>query len=154
MIDIVSLSPRNNFFKPLSWKVKTGFAEKMFRDKNKHFVYQLNPGFGLAYKNEGIGLWYALADASLNAGGKFKDSYAAGIGMQIGAIKKITDSWKMNLSAEILLYGIREWFQEKRASLVQTFTLNRNNSLNLSIAWEEIFRSEQTEIQLSWNYYF
>ncbi|MBI3752566.1 MAG: DUF4105 domain-containing protein [Deltaproteobacteria bacterium] len=154
LIDIVSLSPRNNFFKPLSWKVKTGFAEKMFRDKDKHLVYQLNPGFGLAYKNEGIGLWYALAEASLNAGGKFKDSYAAGIGMQIGAIKKITDSWKMNLSAEILFYGIREWFQEKRASLVQTFTLNRNNSLNLSIAWEELFQNEQTEIQLSWNYYF
>ncbi len=154
LIDIVSISPRDNFFSPLSWKIKTGLAQKMFQDKDEHLVYQLNTGFGLAYKNEIIGLWYTLAEANLNIGGRFKDSYAAGIGMQVGTIKKLTYYWKINLSAEALFYGIREWFQEHKTSLVQTFRLNQNNSLNLSLSWERVFDNERGEAKLLWNYYF
>jgi len=154
LIDIISLSPRSNFFTPFSWKVKTGLIQKTYQDGDEHLIYQLNPGFGLAYKNEIIGLWYVLAEANLHVGGKYKDSYAAGMGMQIGAVKKITEYWKINVSAEALFYGIREWFQENKASAVQTFRLNQNNSLNLSIAWEEIFYNEQSEVRLNWNYYF
>ncbi|HBR18157.1 MAG TPA: hypothetical protein DD725_11230 [Deltaproteobacteria bacterium] len=154
LVDIVSLSPKSNFFNPLSWKVKTGLTQKMFQDKEEHLIYQLNPGFGLAYKNGIIGLWYILAEGDLNIGGEFKEDYAAGAGIQIGAIKKITDYWKINLSAETLFYGIREWFHENKASAVQTFTLNQSSSLNLYLSWQEIFNNEQTEIKLNWNYYF
>ena len=153
MIDISSFSPRSNFFQPLSWKIKTGFSRKTYHDE-KHLIYQVNPGFGLTYKNRVAGLWYILGQVNVNVGGEFKDSYAAGAGLHIGTVKKITDYWKINLSAESLFYGIREWFHENRAAAVQSFRLNQNNSINLSISWEEIFKNEQTEVKLNWNYYF
>ena len=154
IIDIFSLSPRNNFFKPLSWKIETGLTQKMLQDKEEHLVYQMNPGFGLAYQNGIMGLWYVLAEANLNLGGAFKDCYAAGIGTQVGTIKTITDYWKINLTAETLSYGFRDRFHEYKTSAVQTIKLDQNNSLNLSVSWEEVFHAEQTEAILNWNYYF
>ena len=154
VIDIFSISPRSDFFKPLSWKIETGFTQKWFQDRDEHLIYQLNSGVGLAYQDKIMGLWYGLAEASLALSGEFKESYAVGIGPQVGAIKKITGYWKINLSAETLFYGIREWFQEYKTSAVQSFKLNQNNSLDLSVSWEEIFYHEQTEAKLNWIYYF
>lgn len=154
VIDIISISPRSDFFKPLSWKIETGFTQKWFQDRDEHLIYQLNSGVGLAYQDKIMGLWYGLAEANIALSGEFKESYAVGIGAQVGTIKKITSYWKINLSAETLFYGIRESFQEYKTSAVQTFKLNQNNSLHLSISWEEIFHHEQTEAKLNWNYYF
>lgn len=154
LIDIVSLSPRNNFFKPLSWKVKTGLTQKMGIDKDEHLIYQLDTGFGIAFQHEFIGLYYALAEASLNVGGEFKDNYALGVGIGVGTVKQITDLWKVNLSAEALFYKLGERFQENKVSAVQTLRLDQNNSLNLSLSWYEIFGNERPEVKLNWNYYF
>lgn len=154
LLDIVSISPRNNFFKPFSWKIKTGLTQKIGNDKEEHLIYQLDAGFGFAFKNELIGLYYALAEGSLNMGGELRDSYALGVGIGIGTIKKITDIWKINLSAEALFYGLGERFQEYKISAVQTLRINQNNSLNLSLSWKEIFNKEQPEVKLNWNYYF
>ncbi len=154
LIDIVSLSPRNNFFKPISWKVKTGLTQKMGSDQQEHLLYQLDAGFGFAFKNELTGLCYTLAEASLNVGAELRDYYALGVGINVGTIKQLTDVWKINLSAEVLFYEFGDRFREKKVSVVQTFKINQNNSLNLSLSWEEIFNRERPEVKLNWNYYF
>ena len=154
VIDIVSISPRDKFFSPLSWKIKTGLIRKNFREGQEHLIYQLNPGFGFAYENKLLGLWYVMGETNFNLGGMFKDMYAVGIGPQIGVIKKLTDFWKINIITEALFYGIRERFEEYSASAIQTFRLNQNNSINLSIDWDKIFNNEQAEVKLNWNYYF
>lgn len=154
LIDIASISPRDPFFQPLSYKVRTGFAQKMDHSGNEHLIYELNPAVGLAFKNEAIGMYYALAEANLNVGGGLEDNYALGIGIQIGAIKKISDSWKIILSAESLAYEMGERFWENRVSGVQTLRLNQNNSLSLDISWLAVNNHELTEVKLNWNYYY
>lgn len=154
LIDIASISPRDYFFKPLSFKIKTGLIQKMLEDENDHLIYQLNPGFGFAYKNRVLGLYYALAEGSLNISGELKDNYALGIGILLGTIKTITNSWKVNLFAETLFYGLREQFQEKRISAIQSLRLNQSNSLNLSLSWNDTFNNGRPEAKLNWNYYF
>lgn len=154
LIDITSLSPRDHFFKPLSFKIKTGLTSKMLRDEDVHLVYQLNPGLGLSYKNRFSGLSYLLAEADLNLSGELEDNYSLGIGILAGTIKKITDFWKLNLQAEALFFGFGEKFQEYKASVVQGFRLSQNNSLDLSYSWNNIFHNDQYEAKLNWNYYF
>lgn len=154
LIDILSISPRDRFLKPISWKVKTGFTQKINKDGEEHLVYQLNPGGGFAYKLESIGLLYGLLETDLNVGGAYRDNYVLGAGPQIGVIRKITDSWKLNLTAETIYYQVGDSFQENRASLVQTYSLNQSNSLNVSISWEKVADHELSEVALNWNYYF
>jgi hypothetical protein len=154
LIDIVSLSPRDHFFKPLSYKVSTGFTQQMTPSEDDRMVYRLNPGVGMAFENRQIGLVYGLAEISLNLSEEFRDRYALGGGLQIGAIKQIADSWKITFSLEKIAYPIRDVFQENRATAIQTFKLNQNNSLNLSLLWDETFNHDRTEIKINWNTYF
>lgn len=154
LIDILSASPRDLFLKPISWKVKTGFTQKNNKDGEEHLVYQLNPGGGFAYKLDSIGLFYGLLEADLNVGGAYKDNYVLGAGPQIGVIRKITDFWKFNLTAETIYYELGDSFQENKASIVQTFSLNQNNSFNVSVSWEKVADHELSEVALNWNYYF
>jgi len=153
IIDIVSLSTRDMFFSPLSWKIKTGFIRKNYYE-GEQLVYQLNPGFGFSYTNKITGLCYVLGEADLNLGGKYKDNYAVGTGLEIGTIKRITKFWKINIYGEALFYGMRERFEEYKTSAIQTFRLSQNNSINLSIMWEKTFRIEQVDMKINWNYYF
>lgn len=154
LIDIASLSPRDLFFSPLSFKVKTGFIQRKLRDEDEHLVYQLNPGLGFSYKNRLIGISYVLAEADLNLSGELKDNYSLGIGIVAGTIKKMSNFWKINLSAEAISFGLGERFREYRISADQSFRLNQKNSLNLSLSWDEIFNDDQSEVKLYWNYYF
>ena len=101
-----------------------------------------------------MGVYFIMAEASLDISEEYSDNYALGGGLWIGMIKKITDAWKINLSAETLPHTLGEEFQENRASAVQTFRLNQNNSLNLSVSWQEIFHENRNELGLNWNYYF
>ena len=49
IIDIISLSPRDIFFQPFSWKIKTGLVQRTGGDGRDHLVYGLNPGGGVSY---------------------------------------------------------------------------------------------------------
>jgi hypothetical protein len=154
LIDIISVSPRDDFFTPVSFKVKTGLIQKLDKYGNDHLAYGLNPGAGLAFKNRIIGLYYVLAEGNLSIGGGFKDNYAAGIGVQAGIIKNITDWWKINLSAETIWYGLGENFREDTVQAVQTFGLNRNNGINMVFLWNSAYTVNRSEIKLSWSRFF
>ncbi len=147
-IDIFSASPRDLFLKPISWKAKTGFEQKVFPDGKERMVYHLTLGGGLTYHHKHIGLLYGLLEADVSVGGVYQDNFAAGAGAQVGMIKKLTDSWKMNLSAETLVYGLGEKFQEHKASLSQT------DSLNASLSWQRVDDIRLREAIMNWNYYF
>lgn len=153
IIDIVSLSPRDMFFNPLSWKITTGFLMKNYY-KGEQLVYQLNPGFGFSYRNRIMGLWYILGGVDLELGGEYKDNYALGTGIESGIIKKLTEFWKIGLSTGALFYGMRERFEEYKISAVQTFRLSQNNSINLFFTWVETFHIGETDVKINWNYYF
>lgn len=154
IIDIVSISPRDKIFKPTSWKVKTGFGQKTIAGGKEAFMYLLNTGGGFAYKNKIIGLFYLMGEADLNVGGGYKGDYSLGVGPSIGAIREVTDFWKMNLFANAFYYELGDNHEAYKVTAQQVFRLNRNNSLNLDFSWKREFELEQREIKLNWNVYF
>jgi hypothetical protein len=48
-LDIFSLSPRNDFFDPVSWKINVGWTRKQLADGAEPLVFRLQGGPGLAY---------------------------------------------------------------------------------------------------------
>ena len=154
IVDIVSLSPRDMFFKPISWKVNTGFDRELFRDGQEHLIYRVNPGGGFAYQNRILGLYYGMVETDLNLSGGLKDDFALGFGASAGIIKKITDSWKIHLSARSIYYEAGDVHQSMKASLTQNFRISTNNSVSLSLWREKTFYEYQSEAMLGWNYYF
>jgi len=154
IIDIVSISPRDRFFKPTSWKVRTGFIRKTMPDSDEKLVYNLNPGGGFAFKNEKLGLYYFMVETDLNVGGGYKDSYSLGIGPSIGVIREITEFWKMNLFANTFYYELGDNHKSYKVIAQQVVRLTQNNSLNLDLSWMRDFDVEHNEVKLNWNLYF
>ena len=154
LIDLASLSPRDSFFKPFSFKIKTGLTQKGSSEEGDHLICRLNAGIGFAFRNERLGIYYGLVEADVHAGNGYGKGYTLAGGLQAGVINTMTRFWKVNLSAEILNYEIGDRFQEKNVSLIQTFRINRNNSLSVSTRWEKVSESEHSEAILDWNHYF
>ncbi len=154
IINIVSISPRDRFFKPTSWKVKTGFLQKTMADGDENLIYHLNPGGGFAFKNDKLGLYYFMVETDLNVGGDYKDSYSLGIGPSLGVIREITEFWKMNLFTNAFYYELGDNHKAYKVTAQQVVGLSRNNSLNLDLSWIRDFDVEQNDIKLNWNIYF
>jgi hypothetical protein len=153
-IDIVSLSPRDAFFKPVSWKVNTGFDRELFPDGEEHLIYRLNPGGGFSYKNDFLGLSYIMIETDLKLSGGLQNNYSLGFGASAGIIKKLTGSWKINLSAQSIYYEAGDEHRSIKASLAQNFKITTNNSITFSLSREKTFDHYQSEVNLSWNIYF
>ncbi len=106
VINIVSLAPRDLFFKPISWKVDTGLTQTIMQDGKDHMTAHLNPGGGFSWKNGILGLYYFMMESDLNAGGAFTDKFALGAGASAGLVRNIIDSWKIHLYAKDIYYGL------------------------------------------------
>jgi len=154
LIDIVSLSPRDAFFKPVSWKVNTGFDRELFSDGEEHLIYRINPGGGFSYKNDLLGLSYIMIETDLELSGGLKDNYSLGFGASAGIIKKLTGSWKINLSAKSMYYEAGDEHRSMNVSLAQNFKITTNNSITCSLSREKTHDYYQSEVNLSWNVYF
>jgi hypothetical protein len=152
-IDIISLSPRTTFFRPVSWKVNTGFDGELFADGEEHLIYRINPGGGFAFKNDFLGLSYIMIETDLDLSGGLKDNYSLGFGPSAGIFKQVTDSWKISLSAQSIYYEAGDEHRSIKASLAQNFEITPNNSVSLFLSREKTFDQYQSVVKLMWNVY-
>jgi hypothetical protein len=154
LIDIVSLTPRDEFFQPFSWKVKTGFERRILADDDDHLIYQLNPGGGFAWQNHLLGLYYVMTEADLNVGRSLEDNYALGIGGSAGLIKPLTDSWKLHVFARDIYYGLGDTTNTIEAGVLQNFAITANTSVGASVSRSRSHGFDQTEAKVSFNLFF
>jgi hypothetical protein len=152
LIDIVSLSPRDTFFKPVSWKVNTGFDRRLLSDGYDHLIYRVNPGGGLAYSTV-LGLMYIMAESDLNVGGAFRENYSLGFGGSAGIIQTIGDRWKIHVSGTSLFYKAGDEGRNIQASLMQSFMITADSSIKMALSREKSFDQYRTDASLTWNIY-
>lgn len=153
LISILSLSPRDRFFRPISWKVKTGFMQKTFDDGKDHLVYQLNSGGGFAYKGE-FGLSYFMFETDLQLGGRFDDSYCLSFGGSAGVLKTLTNRWKIHLWGKKTYYELGDEHHGFSTHLEQNLHINANNTLNMELSRHKEFGIYFYEVSLKWNIYW
>jgi hypothetical protein len=152
-IDIVSLSPRDVFFKPVSWKVNTGIDREIMSDGRDQLLYRLNPGGGFAYRTSLLGISYLMGETDLNVSDKLHDDYALGIGASVGFLKKVTEQWKIGFSLLWTSYIAGDKHQTAKASLMQNLKITTNNSVSVSLSREKTFGYYRSEATVLWNLY-
>ena len=154
IIDIISLSPRDTFFEPYSWKIKTGILQRTGDDGDDRLVYQLNPGGGVSFRVNKGSLFYFLGETDLILGGGLEGRYAVGIGASAGLLTNVTKEWKINLFGREMYYGLGDKHNAWEVGLQQNFTLDTNTSLRLELGLTRIHGYERAEAGLYWNIYF
>ena len=133
LIDIVSLAPRDALFRPVSWKVQTGFATRDFPGGVESLVYSLNPAGGFAWKASPLGIVSLLAETDLAVSGRYDRSFAFGMGGSAGIARQVSDRWGVLARARYVhgVLGDREQGRRFTASLKVPVRLCLNRSLVL-----------------------
>jgi hypothetical protein len=145
IIDIVSLSSIDMFFKPLSWQLSTGFTQTLMSDGKDAMIWRIRSGAGLARYHDAIGLFYTFATPELNIGNRLEHDAAAGMGFEAGVLKQILSFWKCHLYAKQVYFELGERHRFSEVTLSQNFRTGQNGSVRFDLTWEKAFGFEQTE---------
>ncbi len=154
LIDIVSISPRDDFFTPVSWKVRTGLRQRLGEDGADHLLYDLASGAGLAWKIPFAGLVYAMVEAEGDLGGRSEKRWAAGAGGSAGLLRAIGESGKIHLFGRNLYYALGDPHNDLELTLQTHFGYAANGSFSAGVTWRRVYGVRDTEGTLSWNLFF
>jgi hypothetical protein len=154
LIDIVSLSPRDPFFDPISWKLSTGFFRKARPGSDRATVFHLAAGAGWTHRLDGVGSVYALLYPRLLLGGGLPENHALGLGVVGGILREIRPGWKAHLSGGSRYYPVGYEHGVLEISLDQNFRITRDNSLNLSFSREWSDGETTSEAAIRWYHFF
>lgn len=154
LVDIYSLAPRDGFFKPVSWKINTGFARTRLNDDERVAVYRTNGGAGLALGNWNRAVVYGFMEGTLDVGGELESNYALGIGPSAGLFFHPYPAWKLNLYARWQDYPLGDRHREHEINLEQSVSLNRRHALRLALSNGRERDVEYTTASVAWHWYF
>ena len=154
LVDIYSLSPRDEFFKPVSWKINTGIARTRLRDGEHVAVYHTNGGAGLALGSWRSAVVYAFVEGTLDIGGRLQNNYSLGAGPSVGVFMQPCLWWKSNLFARLQDYAMGDKHRESEISLAQSFSFGRQHALRLTLSDKRERGVEWRAAALGWHWYF
>ena len=154
LIDIVSIAPRDAFFKHRSWKFRTDFFRRTVRKDEDDLVYRLNPGFGRAYESRFLGLWHVMLETDFHAGGALDGGYSAGAGLSTGLVKSLTRSWKIQLLAADVYHALGDTDNLITAGLGQNLQIHPDMSVSMQLSGDWNDEDTDLEAMLRWNAFF
>jgi hypothetical protein len=152
LIDILSLTPRDRFFKPVSWGVDSGY-ERMLSDKGTAHGIQVKGVGGLTYKVAGDHLAYLLAQAQLKAAKGFEDNFSAGAGVLAGLLL-FFDHSTANLEFRGMSYQLGDRDELFTARWRQSFPLGRQQAIRYILEHRYERDQEYNSAQLLVDWYF
>ena len=155
-VGIRSLSPRNELFKPLSWRLGGGLER--FRadreDEKGELVAALWAGAGLTEDLGHGALGSLMLEADLGAGTDCPDSCFAALGPAFTLVWPATERWTFLLDAGVQLFISDQVEPGFDVGLRQSYALGRNFALELDLLVEDDGAGAQAEWSTSLLWYF
>ena len=154
LIDIVSISPRDDLFRPISWKVRTGLGQMLGEDGEDHLVYDLSTGAGFSWKIPLLGLFYVFGETEAYLGGNSEERWAVGTGVSAGVIRSLGEQLKVHFFGRDIYYALGDRHNALEFSFQANFACGTNGSVSAGVTWKKAYSVRDTEGTLSWNLFF
>jgi len=139
LVQALSLSPRDEVFRPFAWKLDTGlrtrFSPELGRLRELP-VWRTNVAAGMSIEPGGHFLLYGLGELTLDLGPDLDPVVSFGPGVRVGLMTSLyEDRYAAHVFGTVtrLALGDTETFFE--AGLVQRLTLQRNLTAELETTW-------------------
>lgn len=152
IIDILSLTPRDRFFKPVSWGVDTGF-ERMLTNDGASNGAQVSGGGGVSYKVAGEHVAYGLLHGQLKATRGFEKNHSLGAGARTGLLL-FFDNSTANLEFRGLRYALGETDSYFQARWRQSFPLGSQMAVRYILEHRHERGHKYSSAELLLNWYF
>lgn len=154
IIDIISLTPVDAYFKPVSWLANTGWDRKPIGSDSDALFYKANLGAGYSARCPFLGMCYALAETEFNIANDLDADYALGGGSSAGVILQAGNAAKIHLNARAIRFFAGDSNTHYRANVIATRRIARNHQGSLEFEWETVRPEERYEVQALWNVFF
>ncbi len=153
LIDVLSLSPRDPFFKPVSWRIGTGFERRHSAD-GRALVWRSHAGGGLAWGRWESALFYALLEGTVDVSGRLDKGYSIGVGPHAGLFLRPHPQWKLRLYARGQDYRLGEEYREREYALEQSLSFGVRHALRLTLGERRDDGRSSRFAALAWHGYF
>lgn len=152
IIDILSLSPRNAFFSPISWGVDFGVQRQLLHGSELHPI-QVTPKTGVSYQLGQHWQGSAMAQLQLSAHRQFQDQVNVGTGPRLSLLYH-----HPNLHSELLLSGLEFIGEERERYWKLNWQLNipiaAQQGLRLRAERQQHDQHYSSEFEFAWQWYF
>lgn len=149
LLNIASLSPRNRFFKPVSWRLAAGVGYQDYGE-DKLSVY-LNGGGGFSYSWFDGGLGYALINAHLEHNDNFDYPLQPGLGFTLGQLYYSgLGASRLEFDSKVFIDGTYLY----QAGLEHNFVIARNHAVRISVKQQWNKYEDFNQTQVSYQFYF
>jgi hypothetical protein len=153
---IVSLSPRDDYFRNISWKVDVGWKRIRLADGTRPLVFDAAVAPGLVWDLDSAerGLFFAFLEGALHVDGALQDSYSAGIGPALGVLWDFGDAWRIEVTARAQRFGGGEEHTLYDAAFVARYALTAQTALRLEVGRQRDFDHSANRAGIFWMAYF
>ncbi|MEE9494055.1 MAG: DUF4105 domain-containing protein [Gammaproteobacteria bacterium] len=152
LIDILSLTPRTRFFKPISWGVDTGF-ERMHTGQGETNGLQINGGSGVSYRLFDKHLAYFLVKGQLKIARRFEDNFTLGTGGHAGLLFFFKHS-SADLSVSSLRFSLGETDTFYAAKWRQSFPLGHQRAIRYTLESRQERGDKYNQFEVMFHWYF
>jgi len=154
-VKILSLAARDDFFRPMSWKIEAGWQRARIANGGEPPVFAVNGGAGGTWSNErDTALWYALFEGGLRIKGDMANGHALGAGPSVGALYDFNPRWRLHGYARGLRYFSGQLDTPLALGLEQRVALGRDLALRADIARNREMQRSYNTGSVSLLYYF
>lgn len=143
IVDVVSIAPRDDVFKPLSWRIGTRVLSLLVPGDGSSgipgladaYAWRTDGGVGLAYELPASALAYGFVLADADISGALRDSISAGGGAEVGVYFSFAhDRFRTNLFSDVLEFAIGQQHTRGRWGLGQGISLGEQTALRFDVA--------------------
>lgn len=154
IINVMSVVPRSELIFPLSWKIKTGFMQRLGRDRDEHLVYNGSMGSGFSWNLPVLGLFYAMGEVDLDLGPSRGYWINGTFNFAMGTVNRIASWFKIHYAGRVGYFCISDRTMYLNARADHNFIISRNVSLVATYDFVRMYDRILHGISISGNYYF
>ena len=134
-VDILSLSPRDDFFQPLSWRIAGGWKRSFVANGAEPLVPGIDGGAGMTWKTRGgRAMVYGLGEAALRTHHELDGGHSIGGGARFGVLADPTPRWRVHAYAAGINQFVGERDTPRSIGVQHRVALGRDTALRIDFA--------------------
>ncbi|MDD5056416.1 MAG: DUF4105 domain-containing protein [Sideroxydans sp.] len=134
-VNILSISPRDEFFHSPSWHISGGWQRVKAVNGSEPLATVLDGGMGGAWSiTQNAALAYAFCDTGMRFSGALNKAYALGIGASSGSYIDLSPAWRVHPYFKTMRYFAGQQDSTLNLGLEQRIALSRNLALRADVA--------------------
>jgi len=154
-VDIFSLAARDKFFKPLSFKIQTGFVRRNVDNSGQEkLAFAVNGGVGLNYGMTHDLNFFAMLDMSILSHHRLENDVAFGAGPGLGMYWRATSFWNIWLSGSVIHFDDSYDMTYVDYKLEQNFAFGADSALRISVSEKGEKENPTREYYAGLHWYF